>query len=168
VQRLAGAREIADGTLTIPHPYPPGAAEGWISTHSAKWEQKEGLDLAIERKDDGVLVGAIGLGIEMQHSRAELGYWIGVSFWGDGYATEAGREVVRFAFEELRLNRVYAFHFTRNPASGRVLEKIGMVSEGVRRAHTLKGSEYLDNEAYGILRSDHAAMLADRPNRVDD
>jgi ribosomal-protein-alanine N-acetyltransferase len=102
------------------------------------------------------LVGAIGLGIEPEHSRAELGYWVGVPFWREGYATEAGREVVRYAFEELGLNRVYAFHFTRNPASGRVLEKIGMTHEGARRAHTLKGSEYLDNEAYGILRDEHA------------
>jgi [ribosomal protein S5]-alanine N-acetyltransferase len=156
VRRLAGAREIAEGTLTIPHPYPEGAAEEWISTHSARWEREEGLNLAIERKDDGVLVGAIGLGIEQEHSRAELGYWVGLPYWREGYATEAGGEVVRYAFEELELNRVYAFHFTRNPASGRVLQKIGMVHEGVRRAHTLKESEFLDNEAYGILRSERS------------
>ena len=100
-------------------------------------------------------MGAIGLVVQPEHSRAALGYWIGVPYWGQGYATEAGREVVRYAFDELGLNRVYAFHFTRNPASGRVLQKIGMVYEGVRRAHTLKGSEYLDDEAYGILRDDH-------------
>jgi len=152
---LADAPEIAEMTLSIPHPYPPGAAEGWISTHAARWEQEEGLDLAIERRDDGVLMGAIGLVVQPEHSRAALGYWIGVPYWGQGYATEAGREVVRYAFDELGLNRVYAFHFTRNPASGRVLQKIGMVYEGVRRAHTLKGSEYLDDEAYGILRDDH-------------
>jgi ribosomal-protein-alanine N-acetyltransferase len=155
VQVLAGAREIAEMTLSVPHPYPPGAAEVWMSTHPARWEHEEGLDLAIERKQDGVLVGAIGLGIEREHSRAELGYWVGVPFWGHGYATEAGREVVTYAFEVLGLNRVYAFHFTRNPASGRVLQKIGMVHEGVRRAHGRKGSEYLDDEAYGILRGEH-------------
>jgi RimJ/RimL family protein N-acetyltransferase len=82
---------------------------------------------------------------------------VGVPYWRHGYATEAAREVVKYAFEELSLNRVYAFHFTRNPASGRVLQKIGMEHEGVRRAHTLKGSEYLDNEAYGILQGEYAA-----------
>ena len=155
MQRLVGAREVAEALLNIPHPYPAGAAEEWISTHSARWEQEEGLDLAIERQDDGLLLGAIGLGIKREHSHAALGYWMGVPYWGHGYATEAGREVVRYAFEELGLNRVYAFHFTRNPASGRVLQKIGMVHEGVRRAHLLKESEYLDDEAYGILRSEY-------------
>jgi ribosomal-protein-alanine N-acetyltransferase len=155
VQVLARAPEIAEMTLSIPHPYPPGAAEAWISTHPASWEREEGLELAIERRRDGVFLGAIGLVIKREHSRAALGYWVGVPYWGEGYATEASREVVRFAFAELRLNRVHAFHFTKNPASGRVLQKIGMVHEGVRRAHTLKGTEYLDDEAYGILRSEH-------------
>jgi [ribosomal protein S5]-alanine N-acetyltransferase len=154
VRRLAGAREIAEGTLTIPHPYPADAAEEWISTHSGRWEREEALELAIERQGDGILLGAIGLRIEREHSRGELGYWVGVPYWGEGYATEAGREVLRYSLEELGLNRVYAFHFTTNPASRRVLQKIGMTHEGVRRAHTLKWGTYLDSEAYAILCSE--------------
>ena len=75
-------------------------------------------------------------------------------YWGRGYATEAARAVVAYAFDELGLNRVFAFHFTNNPASGRVLQKIGMRHEGTRRAHTRKDGAFLDSESYAILRGD--------------
>jgi ribosomal-protein-alanine N-acetyltransferase len=159
VQRLCGAREIAVGTLTIPHPYPDGAAEAWIAGHAEAFD-RGAIEHAIEARTDAALIGAIGLNLEREHGRAELGYWIGVPYWGRGYATEAARAVLDYAFAEEGLNRVYAFHFTSNPASGRVLQKIGMTHEGTRRGHSLKWGEYLDSEAYGILRSDWAAGRA--------
>jgi [ribosomal protein S5]-alanine N-acetyltransferase len=150
VQRLAGAREIAAGTLEIPHPYPEGAAEEWISGQ----ERGDSITFAIERVEDGALVGAVSLRLEREHERAELGYWIGVPYWGNGYATEASAAAVRHGFTALGLNRIYAFHFATNPASGRVLQKIGMTHEGTRRAHTLKWGEHLDNECYAVLRGE--------------
>ena len=157
VRRLASAREIAAGTLMIPHPYPAGAAEAWIGGHESAFERGESVDLAAVHRKDDVLVGAVGLVLRREHNRAELGYWIGVPYWNHGYATEAASTVLRYAFETMDLHRVYAFHFTTNPASGRVLEKIGMTHEGTRRGHTLKWGEYLDNEAYGILRDEWRA-----------
>lgn len=154
VQRLAGDREVAAGTLLIPHPYPAGAAEGWISGHPESWRAGDSVTLAIERSADGALVGAISLGLEPDHGRGEVGYWVGTPYWSQGYCTEAARAVLGFAFQTLGLNRVYAYHFSNNPASGRVLQKVGMEYEGRRRRHTLKWGEYLDNEAYGILRED--------------
>jgi len=151
VQRLCSAREIAAGTLEIPHPYPDGAAEAWIAGHA---EAGERVELAIELRGEAALVGAIGLNLEREHSRAELGYWIGVPYWRRGHATEAAHAVVDYAFAEEGLNRVFAFHFTTNPASGRVLEKVGMSHEGTRRGHSLKWGEFLDSEAYAVLRSD--------------
>jgi RimJ/RimL family protein N-acetyltransferase len=103
---------------------------------------------------DAQLAGAIGLVIDRANDRAELGYWIGVPFWGRGYATEAGRAIVRFAFEEQALHRVFAQVFTRNPASARVLQKIGMRYEGILRQHLKKWDEYVDVECYGLLRDD--------------
>ena len=157
VHRLASAREIAEMTLTIPHPYPDGAAEGWISRHAASFERGEAVDFAIVVRDDDTLVGAVGLGLQPEHDRAELGYWIGVPYWGRGYATEAAAAVLGYAFGTLGLHRVFAFHYAKNAASGRVLQKIGMTHEGRRRAHTLKWGEYLDNETYGILRDEWEA-----------
>lgn len=157
VERLAGEREVAAGTLTMPHPYPAGAAAIWIATHAGGVEREDGLTLAVERLVDGALLGAISLRIEREHERAELGYWIGRPHWGRGYATEAAAAIVGYAFEQLGLNRVYAYHFSTNPASGRVLQKIGMRHEGVRRQHHRKWGELVDNDAYGILRSEWRA-----------
>ncbi|GMK45349.1 hypothetical protein PghCCS26_24770 [Paenibacillus glycanilyticus] len=69
--------------------------------------------------------------------------------------SEAAGRVVKFAFEELELNRVYAAAMTRNPASYRVMEKIGMKFEGVLRNHIRKGDTYEDLRYYGLLRTDH-------------
>jgi ribosomal-protein-alanine N-acetyltransferase len=154
VQRLAGDRDIASTTASIPLPYDDGVAEQWIATHHRRFEQGTGLDLAITRDPDGALVGAIELRFEPEHDRAELGYWIGKPYWGRGYATEAARALVRYSFDTLGLHRIYARHFTRNQASGKVLQKIGMTHEGQRRQHEKKWSIYEDEELYGMLKDD--------------
>jgi len=150
VQKLCGAYEVALNTLLIPHPYPDGAAEEWIGKHDADFEENRIVHFAI---DDGQLTGAMGL-VMKDEGIAEIGYWIGVPFWGRGYATEAAAEVVRYGFEERGLRRIYAMHFGRNPASGRVLQKIGMQYEGTLRQHRKKWDEYVDFVCYGALRED--------------
>ena len=150
IQRLAGAREVALNTLHIPHPYPDGAAEAWIAKHGTTPE----IVFAIEHEDQ--LIGAIGLVPESGHDRAELGYWIGVPFWGKGFATEAGKAMLRFAFDEHGLHRVTAQVFSRNAASARVLQKIGMRCEGTLRHHFKKWGEFVDVDYYAIVRGDHS------------
>lgn len=154
VARLAGAVEVASTTLSIPHPYPEGAAAAWIAGHAESFAQGRAVPFAITLRSDGALAGAIGLEIDPEHLHAELGYWIAVPFWGRGYATEAARAMVRYGFEELGLHRIFAAHFTRNPSSGRVLEKIGMIHEGHRRGHLRKWGVLEDIEEYGLLRND--------------
>lgn len=155
VQQLAGAREIALNTLTIPHPYPDGKAEEWISSHE-KQEAEGSIAFAI---DDGELVGACGLVVKREDDIAEIGYWIGMPYWGRGYATEAVAAVIRYGFEELGLNKIYAAHFVRNPESGKVMRKLGMRHEGTLRQQHKKWGEYQDEELYGILRSEWAATI---------
>jgi RimJ/RimL family protein N-acetyltransferase len=155
VVKLAGAREIADTTIAIPHPYRREHAEYWISGHASAFEAGAGVDFAIRSSGDGALLGAVGLReVDPENSQAELGFWIGVPFWGKGYATEAAAAVVQYAFAELGLNRVYAHHMTRNPASRRVLLKIGMREEGRMRQRVRKWGRFEDVVAYAILRSD--------------
>ena len=149
VQHLAGAREVALNTLTIPHPYPDGAAEEWIRRR-VSGESPE-LAFAI---DDGELAGLVGLHVKRDDDIAEIGYWIGVPYWGRGYATEAAREVMRYGFEELNLNKIYAGYFKRNAASGKVLRKLGMTLEGTLRQHHKKWGEYVDVAFMAILRSE--------------
>jgi ribosomal-protein-alanine N-acetyltransferase len=83
-----------------------------------------------------------------------MGYWLGVPYWGQGYATEAGGEVLRYGFEDLKLHRIFASHFEHNPTSGKVLCKLGMHHEGCQRKHILKWNRFVDSELYGILREE--------------
>jgi RimJ/RimL family protein N-acetyltransferase len=154
VRRLASDRAIADTTLSIPHPYPDGLAEEWIGTHQARYEQGTQVSFAIVRRADGALLGAIGIHPEAGHGHAEMGYWIGVPYWNQGYTTEAAAAVLHYAFTTLGLHRVFAEHMTRNPASGRVMQKIGMRHEGILREHMLKWGVYEDVAVYGILSSE--------------
>lgn len=154
IQRLAGNYAIADNTLDIPHPYEDGMAEAWISTHRPKFAAGDAAIFAIVNKANHQLVGAISLTIEAAFERAELGYWVGEPFWGQGLCTEAAKLVTKYGFEDLGLNRVHATHLVRNPASGRVLQKLGMSPEGRARQHTKKWDQYEDLDCYGLLRSD--------------
>jgi RimJ/RimL family protein N-acetyltransferase len=148
VHELVSAYEIALNTISIPHPYPEGAAAQWIATHPGRPDDHV---FAITRRDDGALVGCIGIHVQPDHDRAELGYWIGVPYWGAGYATEAGRAVVAWGFESLGLNRIFAEHFTRNPASGAVMRNLGMKPEGTLRRHVRKWDEYVDVVICSVL-----------------
>jgi ribosomal-protein-alanine N-acetyltransferase len=150
VQRYCGAYEIALNTAMIPHPYPAGAAEAWIGEHQSDFDEDRLVHFAI---DDGQLAGAIGLVLK-ENAIAEIGYWIAVPFWGRGYASEAAAEVLRYGFEERYLVRIFAMHYGRNPASGRVLQKIGMRHEGTLRRHAMKWDEYVDLVCYGMLREE--------------
>jgi ribosomal-protein-alanine N-acetyltransferase len=157
VQRLAGEWEVARTLLSVPHPYEAGMAEEWISEHRPAFERGEGVNFAVLLRERGELCGSCGLLINPRDANAELGYWIGVPYWGRGYATEAAREVVRYGFEQLWLHRIYAAHFGNNPASARVLKKIGMSYEGTRREHHRKRGDYEDRVEYGLLVSEWRA-----------
>jgi len=150
---LIGAREVAATTLRIPHPYTEEHAKAFLAMQSGN-----DANFAIILRDGDQLCGGIGLRVEEEHRRAELGYWIGVPYWGNGYATEAGQAVLRYGFEQLRLNRIFAIHFHHNAASGRVLTKLGMRHEGSLRQHIAKWGEFLNSEVYGILRKEWEAL----------
>ncbi len=145
VQQLAGDPAIAATTLNIPHPYEDGMAEAWIRSHPESFAKRDHLAFAITRQDkteDGALIGAIGLTLALPHARGELGYWIGKPYWGQGYCTEAGHAILRYGFETFELRRIFARYMVSNPASGRVMEKLGMQFEGCFRQHVLKWGEY--------------------------
>ncbi|MFC5652936.1 GNAT family N-acetyltransferase [Paenibacillus solisilvae] len=155
VQLLAGNIEVAKTTLSLPHPYPDGSAEVWIDFRRDAARQGHGYTFAITNKESKLLLGSISLNITSEHKRAELGYWLGVPYWRKGYTTEAAARIIQFGFEELKLNKIFAAALTRNPASSKVMIKIGMKHEGLLRQHVLKWGQPEDVTYYGLTRDDY-------------
>lgn len=130
-------------------------AEAWIATQADAFDRGELAAFALDMKLGGRLIGAAGLTIHRGDDRAELGYWVARPEWGKGYATEAAGAMLRYGFVALGLHRIHADCLSRNPASARVLEKLGMTFEGRLREHAKKSGTYEDLDCYGILRSEY-------------
>jgi ribosomal-protein-alanine N-acetyltransferase len=154
IHRLAGAAEIADTTLTVPHPYPFHAAVDWIERAQKEWKAKTAYIFAMTLKETKEFIGGIGLHLVPQDQIAELGFWIGKPFWNLGYTSEASQILVKFGFETLQLHKIYGRYFPRNPASGRIMVKLGMQYEGLLREHVRKLDHYEDVVCYGLLKKD--------------
>jgi [ribosomal protein S5]-alanine N-acetyltransferase len=112
-----------------------------------------GARLAVDRISDGAFIGWCGLTQwNPTYRSAKLGYCFDDAVWGHGYATEAARALLQWAFETLDLNRVQAETDTRNVASARVLEKLSFVREGTLREDCVVNGEVSDSWVYGLLR----------------
>lgn len=160
VVRLLGDREVTDTTLRLPHPYRPEDFRRFLGIATEMNERRTGVQLGITLRTEGRIVGAIGLRPAEDTPAMELGYWIALAEWGRGYATEAARAMVDLAFREFPISRVFAIHFGRNPASGRVLAKAGMRFEGLLRQSQRKGDALEDQAFYSILRPEWEARGA--------
>jgi RimJ/RimL family protein N-acetyltransferase len=119
--RLAGDWGVASMTSDIPYPFTETQARGWLTPVRAE------VRFGIER--EGRLIGGVGF-YRRASGAAELGFWLGRPWWGRGYATEAAQAVVRHGFRSHRLPGFTSAHFVDNPASGRVLAKLGFESAG--------------------------------------
>lgn len=150
---------MAATTLNIPHPYHTDSAVVWLQNiiESRRLGHND-QTFVILRKPDDMLIGAIGIRPEAKYKRAEIGYWVGVSYWNQGYMTEAVRRILHFGFDELDLNRINASYFTNNPASARVMQKTGMTFEGIMRQHIYKWNQFIDLGFYSILKSEFEAQ----------
>jgi RimJ/RimL family protein N-acetyltransferase len=171
VRELAGDHRVAAFTLRIPHPYPEGAAEAFIASHAAaadKGNYHFAITLAGTRTpgrefdlgDTGHLVGTVALTTvgNPEDASAELGYWIGVPYWNKGFATEAARALLAFGFRARGFHRIAAMHFAENTASGRVMQKLGMLREGVLRHAAYKEDQWRDLVVYSLLENEWNAQ----------
>lgn len=118
-------------------------------------EDGVGVRLAVDRLDDGAFLGWCSLSRwNPTYRSAALGYCFDEPAWGHGYATEAARALLTWAYGALDLNRVQAEADTRNAASARVLEKLGFVLEGTLRQDCVVDGVVSDSWVYGLLRSE--------------
>jgi RimJ/RimL family protein N-acetyltransferase len=124
IAALVNDRRIAHNTARIPHPYAVADAHAFLTAVTAS--ERDAVFLITAH---GSVIGCCG--IEQSADGAELGYWLGVDFWGQGYATEAARAVIDHAFGELGCDALQAGARVSNSASRRVLEKCGFQWTGV-------------------------------------
>lgn len=136
----------------------PRQTRQYLRAAIRQYKNGDPASFAIERKSDRRMIGTIGfMWVNVEHRSGEVGYSLARDCWGQGYATEALSEVLRFGFDTLRLNRIEAQHEADNPASGRVMEKCGMRKEGVLRQRVFNKGHFSDVCLYAILRSDPQA-----------
>ncbi|HET9659222.1 MAG TPA: GNAT family N-acetyltransferase [Thermomicrobiales bacterium] len=146
---------IARWTNSIPWPYSIDDARAFLSTRAVADANGESFSWAIVEKATGQLTGTIGLhDVHHDRGRAELGYWIGESFRGQGYTTEAAKRVLSWAFEVVGFERIQATYMPGNDASASVMRNIGMQPEGLLRGFGFKNGEHLDLYLQAVLKGD--------------
>ena len=160
IHYLVNDKQVAYSTHYIPYPYPEGAAEEWLAEHAELVRRGRAAVFAVcQQPSEGTaevpeLIGTVGLAIADVDHQAEIGYWFGRDYWGNGFCTEAVVAVLDYGFDKLGLHRIFAQHISRNGASARVLEKTGFSKEGVLRQHARKWGIFEDVVCYGMLSKD--------------
>jgi RimJ/RimL family protein N-acetyltransferase len=160
-QALASHANDRDVWLNLrdrfPHPYSLRDAEEYIAAVAARPVQTS-FGIVV----DGEAAGSVSLmlGHDVERTSAEIGYWLGRAFWGRGIATEAVRAATLYAFDQLGMHRVFAVPFGRNPASTRVLKKVGYLREGILRRSAIKDGELIDQMLYAAYDDDRLGTRA--------
>lgn len=146
--------DVVKNLARAPHPYREEHAREFIAHMAEARAKGQSFVFAITRKTDAAYMGNCGLHLET--GEFELGYWLGRPYWGQGYATEAAHRLACFAFGDLKAVRINAGWFHDNPASGRVLAKVGFVAtrdvarDCLARGHAVLCHEMtLERETFG-------------------
>ncbi|WP_339711851.1 GNAT family protein [uncultured Kriegella sp.] len=150
--QLANNKKIWENVSDrFPYPYTEEHAEAFIKLQS-KDETEKVFAIEYERE----FCGCVGLKFQkdVYHKSAEVGYWIGEPFWDRSIATRAVELLVRYAFEELKLNRVFASAFEYNVGSMRVLEKNGFQKEGIAQKAVFKNNNFWDEHRYALVKKE--------------
>ena len=142
-------------------------AERFIAACRQMSQEGTGVRLAVNRASDGAFIGWCSLNRwNPDYRSASLGYCFDDAAWGHGYATEAARALLRWAFDTLDLNRVQAETDTRNVASARVLAKLGVVREGTLREDCIVHGEVSDSWVYGLIKREWRSSSEPPPGPV--
>ena len=128
--RLINDWEICRRLPDAPFPYPAELAQGWIEASLDDRVAHRAEQFAVIETQTGALIGAVGLKFTKGQKSAELGYWLGRAYWGQGYGVEAARRVVEWAFAALPIGQLTATVAAANDVSQAVLTKLGFKPDG--------------------------------------
>jgi len=155
LNKAASHKDISRWMSEFPHPYNLKHAREFISRSRKKWLDKTEYNFSIKLKGSDELIGGVSLvNVNNKQKMAELGYWLDKVHWGQGYISEAVKTILEYAFNQVKLHRVYARVFTPNLASARVLEKSGFRFEGHEIKSILKNGRWYDMYRFAILERD--------------
>jgi len=148
---------ISKSLWQVPYPYTVESALNFINSSHRDFESLKAVNFAIQYKnnlgDVNRLVGIISLkNIDSNNKRANLGYWVGELYWGNGIATESVALVINYAFSVLGLEEVYAYVYSENKASIRVVEKNGMTKKGMVNEYNQMSGRYKNTIKFAIQR----------------
>jgi RimJ/RimL family protein N-acetyltransferase len=155
VMNILNDSQVTATLLDIPEPFHFDDADMWIRAGHAGIALDHLYPFAIVRRDDNALLGCVDLEKDSEHRRADMAYWIGSIHWRKGYTSEAAACILRFGFETLDLNRIYAQCLVHNVASAGVMKKIGLKYEATLRQAMVKNGQFIDMAVYGLCRADY-------------
>jgi len=130
-------------------------ARAFINWNIERYNKGDIGEWGIELKETGRIIGSIGfVELDKVNFCGTVGYALSKEYWGKGIMTEAVKRIIRFAFEEMGLNRVEAVHIPENEASGKVMQKAGMIYEGLLRQRMFAKGRFWDLKQYAIVKDD--------------
>jgi ribosomal-protein-alanine N-acetyltransferase len=124
----------------------------WLESVPWEFSHRRRFTFAITRKQDGKFIGSCGFhNFSLNHHRVMMGYVLNRNYWGNGYMTEAVREMIHFAFEEMGMHRVAATCDEDNVRSARVMDRCGMTLEGTFRDYEVRHGKFISTKLYAIV-----------------
>ena len=159
IQKNINNLDVSKWLLVVPYPYTLKDARWWVDQCLKEYKSKERkkYNFGIELKEERKIIGGIGLDkVDKFQGTASVGYWLGEDYWKQRYGSEALNEILKFAFNKLKLRRVGAGVFAGNPSSGKLLEKFGAKLEGTKRkgARCKADGKIKDELIYGLLKEE--------------
>ncbi len=151
--------EVAKNLAQVQHPFTEAHYREAMRSYAAQRQKGASYRFAVTRAMDGALIGLCGLD-RVAGGIWEFGYWYGKRYWGQGYATEAGGPVLRFAFADLGAEMLVAFWHVDNPASGHVLDKLGFAATGTVQRNCVARGQAVASTQVQLTREQFARKKA--------
>ncbi len=155
-QLLMNDEQVALTTLSLSYPTTLKDASAWRMQQIKKVKNGEMLRWAVYLKEGKHVIGSFKLSLNQKFESAEIGYWLGKQYWGNGFASEATNKVISYAFNQLELNRLEAYAMTGNASSEKILLNHGFKQEGLHRQLIKRWGEFIDVKSYALLREERA------------
>ena len=152
--------KISNQIINIPYPYSEEDAIFRLNFIYQAFKSKERYIFAINEKNNNEVIGEIGIHLDISNNKAEVGYWIAENHWNKGYASEALELILKFGFEQLKLNKIIATHYIDNVSSEKVLIKNGMIKEGQLSEHYKINDKYLTVNQYRLTQTEYIKNLS--------